>query len=153
MRPSTCNTVTRLPYEFAGGERQRPVCTVCGRKRCGEHKNKCHTCHDKAWRLKFPAHHLWNNLKKSARRRGYEFTIRKTWFAEWCQRTCFVETCGRTKGCASIDRIEPWRGYHEDNIQILEVGANSAKGQNPPPINYDETPYAPGEHPFHCDDY
>lgn len=43
--------------------------------------------------------------------------------------TGFVEMVGRTKGAASIDRIDPTRGYHSDNIQMLEVGANSAKGQ------------------------
>jgi hypothetical protein len=46
--------------------------------------------------------------------------------------TGFVEMVGRTKGSASIDRIDPTRGYHADNIQMLEVGANSAKGQHAP---------------------
>lgn len=121
------------------------MCVVCGRKPAGKHKNKCSCCHDRLWREKFPEHHLFNNLKKSARRRGHEFTLTLPWFVAWCEMTGFVEMVGRTKGCASIDRIESWRGYHVDNIQILEVGANSAKGQNPPPINCDtegtETPW------------
>jgi hypothetical protein len=121
-------------------KRRQFTCVVAGCTNApGKHKNKCDKCHDRAWREKFPEHHLFNNLKKSARRRGIDFDIPKNWFVSWCEMTGFAEMVGRTKGSASIDRIESWRGYHCDNIQILEVGANSAKGQRPPPIQIDDT--------------
>jgi len=127
----------------------RRICVVAGcGKTAGEHKNKCHGCHDRVFREKFIEHHLWNNLKKSARRRGLDFDIPKTWFVSWCELTGFHEMVGRTKGSASIDRIQSWRGYHVDNIQILEVGANSAKGQMAPPINSEEHFYSADENPL-----
>jgi hypothetical protein len=143
--------MTRLPCELASPatmsrKRRQLTCVVAGCSNpAGKHKNKCSKCHDRAWRERYPEHHLWNNLKKSAKRRGLDFTITKGWFVSWCEMTGFHEMVGRTKGSASIDRIESWRGYHVDNIQILEVGANSAKGQRPPPINSEQFS---DDHPF-----
>lgn len=109
----------------------RRVCVV---PRCtrppGPHKRMCNTCHDRVWRERFPEHHLWNNLKKSAKKRGLPFTISLSWWVAFCEMTGFAEMVGRGKGFASIDRIENWRGYEPDNIRVLEFGANSAKHQH-----------------------
>ena len=146
--------MTRLPCEHASPttmqrKRRQLTCVVAGcSEPAGARKNKCHCHHDRAWREKFPEHHLWNNLKKSARRRDLDFTIPKEWFVRWCEMTGFVEMVGRTKGCASIDRIRSWEGYTPNNIQILEVGANSAKGQMAPPINSEERFYSADEDPL-----
>jgi hypothetical protein len=114
-------------------------CEIAGcRNEAAEHRRICRTCQDRKWRAKYPEVHLWNNLKKSAKKRGLNFALPRSWFVTWCEMTGFAEMVGRGKGFASIDRIESWRGYEVDNIQILEYGANSAKGQQPPPINSEE---------------
>lgn len=119
----------------------------CGRP-AAEHRHICNTCRDKAWRAKHPEHHLWNNLKKSAVKRGLTFTITFVWFKDWARKTGYAELVGRGKGCASVDRRESWRGYEPDNICVLEFGANSAKGQLPPPINSDDRFYSEAENPL-----
>jgi hypothetical protein len=127
--------MSRLPHcdtQFFAMRRRSPQCTACGVRPAAEARTVCNTCRDRRWRERYPELHLWNNLKKSAKRRGYDFDIPYAWWLRWCEMTGFVEMVGRTKGSASIDRIDPTRGYHADNIQMLEVGANSAKGQHAP---------------------
>lgn len=151
--------MTRLPHDSTAAiARSRPACravrcaTRFGRRRCtntaAPNRTICFACKDRRWRERHPEHHLWNNLKKSAKRRGLEFAISLGWWLGWCEITGFAEMVGRTKGSASIDRIRSWEGYTETNIQILEVGANSAKGQLAPPINSEERFYSADEDPL-----
>jgi hypothetical protein len=147
--------MTRLPHELASPQtmhtkRRNPTrtCVVCETRAAGSGRRMCNTCRDRNWRARHPEHHLWNNLKKSAKKRGLEFKISLAWWLGFCELTGFAEMVGRTKGSASIDRVRSWEGYLETNIQILEVGANSAKGQNPPPINSEDRFYTDDENPL-----
>lgn len=119
----------------------------CGRP-AAPCRHICNTCRDKAWRKKHHVRHLWKNLKSSAKRRELPFTISFEWFNEWARKTGYAELVGRGKGCASCDRRESWRGYEPDNLVVLEFGANSAKGQTPPPINSDDRFYTEADDPY-----
>lgn len=46
--------------------------------------------------------------------------------------TNYIELKGKTKKSASINRIDPRKGYEIGNIQVLSLQANSSKGCNPP---------------------
>ena len=66
-------------------------------------------------------------LRSNAHRRGKDFTITKEDFKEFCEETNYLELKGRTKNSASIDRIDPSKGYIKGNLQVLTLGQNSAK--------------------------
>lgn len=133
--------MTRLPCELASPvvarrKAARRICIVADCTRpAAHHRRICNTCRDRRWRAKYPELQLFKNLKSSAKRRGLPFTITFPWWLSFCEVNAFVEIVGRTKGSASIDRVESHRGYEPDNIQVLEIGDNSSKGQGPAPAN------------------
>lgn len=66
-------------------------------------------------------------LKKSAKKRNYEFTITLDWFRDWIKKSGYMEGRGRLADSLTIDRKENWRGYTPDNLQILTKSENSSK--------------------------
>lgn len=48
-------------------------------------------------------------------------------FEQFCHRTGYHLTKGRTADAMSIDRIRGSEPYHKDNIQLKSVSANSIK--------------------------
>lgn len=98
---------------FAGTSREnlvgKPRAVFVGKKICvvagctteaGNRKKMCNTCHDRVWRAKFPEHHLWNNLKKSAKKRGLAFTITLSWWISFCEMTGFGANSAKHDHCA-----------------------------------------------------
>lgn len=71
--------------------------------------------------------YTYQALKANARRRGKAFTITIEEFRVFCDETGYLKKKGRLGSSASIDRINPDRGYEPDNIQILSVSENVAK--------------------------
>lgn len=104
---------------------------ICVAHRC---KNKkadrdrfCHKHRKRYQKETNPISYHYNMLRSNARRRGKEFTITKEDFAEFCEETNYLELKGKSKDSASIDRIDPSKGYIKGNLQILTLGQNSAK--------------------------
>lgn len=89
----------------------------------------CARCRDRIWRARHPEHHLWNNLKKSAKRRGIPFTITLEEFTDFCRRENFVARVGRGAENATVDRIDAARGYSIDNLRVLSNAENGRLGQ------------------------
>lgn len=106
-------------------------------------RHTCHTFRNRAWRSKHPEHHLWNNLKKSAKRRGHGFTLTIAEWLTFCREHDFVAKVGRAAGSATIDRIDSTQGYSARNIRILSNQENAAKGNM-------VGPYSPEEDPLTC---
>lgn len=117
------------------------VCTVegCGRPRAWvQRKNAasslrsvCWRHHEERRRNQDPALFDFRHLRKSARRRGLEFTLTLEQFREFCRATGFDaprKPGPRTGDSLSIDRIDPSRGYVPGNIQVLTLAENAAKG-------------------------
>jgi len=91
-------------------------------------RHVCHTCRDRMWRAAHPEHHLWNNLKKSARKRGVEFTLTVDEFKEFCRENNFVAKVGRGPEDATVDRRDPRQGYHKGNLRVLSNVENATIG-------------------------
>ena len=77
-------------------------------------------------------YHIWHRAKTRAKNRGIEFNI------EICD-IVIPEKCpifktdfevGNHKTCASLDRINPTKGYIKGNIQIISNKANMIKGDS-----------------------
>lgn len=118
----------------------------------------CARCRDRIWRSRHPEHHLWNNLKKSAKRRGIAFTITLPEFQAFAAAEQLVERVGRGPECATVDRIDATRGYEPGNLRILSNQENArlggflsgtghrAPGQAMLPLSH----YTPEENPLLC---
>ncbi len=138
------------PRANANAKRKRGVCVTpkCRKPPKGS-GFCCAMCVDRKWRAKHPEHHLWNNLKKSAKRRKVPFTLTLDEFKAFCAKTGYHLKVGRDPLSASCDRIRDAEGYHADNIRCLEFGLNSGR---PKERNKTETEplayYTPEEDPL-----
>jgi hypothetical protein len=82
---------------------------------------------------KHPHTYVLNMLRHSARKRNLPFTLTLAEFKEFCDRTGYLTLRGHGKGYYTVDRIDSNRGYHADNIQMLEFLENSAEGADNTP--------------------
>lgn len=105
---------------------------LCKAYRCLKHRNpKDRFCSKHRHRFnKFnrPVAYAFQTLKSNALRRGKEFTLTLEEFREFCKKTNYIDNKGKTKDSATIDRINPTKGYSLDNIQILTLSENGYKG-------------------------
>lgn len=74
-----------------------------------------------------PVSYFYYKLKSNANRRGKVFKLTKSDFKEFCEQTGYLELKGKKKTSASIDRIDPAKGYEVGNIQVLTLSENSKK--------------------------
>ena len=85
------------------------------------------------WRRDHFEHELWVRARNSARQRNLEFSILVTdvHIPETCPYLGIVLTRlvngGRQDSNASLDRIDPSKGYVPENIQIISDLANRMK--------------------------
>lgn len=106
-------------------------CRRCATKYCrrlactGRHV--CHTCRCRAYTARHPDVVAFNNLKKSARRRGKEFTLTIDQFRQFAARYDYMNKRGRHATGYTVDRVRSWEGYHVDNLQVLTNSRNAAK--------------------------
>jgi hypothetical protein len=109
---------------------------LCQAYRCTENKAPkkrfCHKHHARFQKETNPIGYTFNLLHQNAKRRGKEFKLTLGEFKTFCEETNYIELKGKTKKSASIDRIDPRKGYEIGNIQVLSLQANSSKGCNPP---------------------
>lgn len=93
-----------------------------GTKRfCPRHRHR----YDKANR---PIYYTYQILRNNAKKRGKEFSITLDEFREFCIETGYMQLKGRMATSATIDRIDPTKGYEKGNIRILSNEANGRKG-------------------------
>lgn len=126
------------------------------RRTARQGRNICNTCRDRKWRAAHPEHHLWKNLKKSAKKRGVPFSLTVDEFKAFCARTRYHELVGRNAMAASCDRIDDTKGYSADNIRCLEYGLNAGRPKERGRTATDELPlqlataghYEPHEDPL-----
>lgn len=125
----TIHVVSRATGTCAERKQRRGRCTMlrCARP-AAPGRAICNTCRDRAWREAHPEHHLWNNLKKSAKRRGIAFTITLEAFIRFCADNNLVARVGRGPDDLTVDRREAHRGYEEDNLRVLTNSENGRLG-------------------------
>lgn len=90
-------------------------------------KRFCHRHHAQNQKETNLLGHTYSCLKQNAKRRGKEFNLTIEEFSAFCSETNYLELKGKTKNSASIDRIDPNKGYEVGNLQVLSIQANSAK--------------------------
>ena len=66
-------------------------------------------------------------LRRRAKRRGKTCTLTVQEFKDFCLRTGYLSSKGVNAGDSHIDRIDPDRGYENDNIQMLTNTENLKK--------------------------
>ncbi len=107
---------------------------VCAAYRCGKSSAaKDYLCHKHRKRLQKetnPLVYCYGYLKQNAKRRGKSFELSIEEFKQFCEETGYLELKGKAGNSASIDRIDPSRGYSLDNIQVLSLADNSRKAHD-----------------------
>lgn len=62
-----------------------------------------------------------------AKERGHSWDISLKDFRKWCKENNYIKNKGKKAGSASIDRIDPNKGYTYENMQVLSLSDNSVK--------------------------
>lgn len=105
--------------------------TKCITKYCRREKKrgpKCCRCYWRELKEKDPIRYTFYYVKNNAKRRLKEWGISIEEFRKFCVESGYMESKGKQRWSMSIDRINNERGYYLDNIRILSLGLNSAKG-------------------------
>ena len=115
--------------------RGKCLARMCTHK-AGKGKKFCHRHHNHWYAINHPASYRYTKLKQSAKKRNIPFDLELEEFKAWAIANGALNKYGRKldKFSASIDRknADPAKGYYGfrlDNIQVLEMGVNSAKGR------------------------
>jgi hypothetical protein len=109
----------------------------CRTPRCGRlTKPKspwCGRCASRKWAKEHPVAYAYAHLRGNAKRRGHPFTLTFEAFARLCDETGYLHGKGRMSDCLSIDRIDPTKGYADDNVRVITVSMNSRFSHAPLP--------------------
>ncbi len=90
------------------------------------HKNTlCPKCRSRRWKDRNPLRYFFGKLKNRARERGKEFSLTFDEYKQFCAATDYDKLKGKTKYSLSINRKNPSRGYHFDNIEAITLSLNS----------------------------
>lgn len=104
---------------------------ICPAYRCSnkiaDKKKFCHRHHAQYQKETNPIGYAYSSLKQNAKRRNKEFKLTIKEFRQFCGETNYINLKGKKASCASIDRINPNKGYEIGNIQILSLSDNSKK--------------------------
>ena len=118
------------PRTAARKARER-ICKHWGCTRLSrEGSRDCETCHSRKFRINNPARDAFNEVKKSARKRGIDFSLTFAQFKEFDRQTGYVEVKGKGQEDLGVDRIDPTRGYEFDNIRALTYQENCRRRLN-----------------------
>jgi hypothetical protein len=90
----------------------------------GAHSPYCSACNSRRWKAAHPVNYAYNKLKFRAKERGHAFNLTLETFTRlWNEG--LGENRGRFANNVSINRIRPWEGYHDQNVEILTISVNS----------------------------
>jgi hypothetical protein len=109
----------------------------CATKHCRKHVGKkqrqslCPKCAARRFRERNPFKYFYGKLKFRAKERKKIFTLTLEEFIHFYKKHNLLDERGKFKGCMSIDRRCPMRGYEAWNIQPLELGENARKQHVP----------------------
>lgn len=102
-----------------------------------ERLKKYHREYNLIWRVKHPlryrAYILRGRAKYRAKCKGLDFNVSSKWIHKRLKRGCaltglpFDFSGDMGPYSPSLDRIDPQRGYMEDNIQVILFGINALK--------------------------
>ena len=98
----------------------------CRRQQAAD-RNECHKCRSRKYRERNPLVALYHTVKSHAKQRGIGFFLTCEQFKDFCHKTGYHLTKGRTADAMSIDRIRGNEPYQVGNIQLKTVSQNSIK--------------------------
>lgn len=99
-------------------------CCNCKLRPAAPGRTWCNTCRSRIWVKKNPIDAVWHWLKKSAKKRGLEFTLEKEWFRDFIRKSDYMEGRGRLTDSLNIDRIRGDEGYTPNNVCIITKEEN-----------------------------
>lgn len=103
----------------------------CATKHCRNEKKPtesiCYCCTQARWKQNSPFAYHYNALRNNARRRGKDISLTLDQYTEFAKANGLFAPDGTKRKNRTIDRIDPARGYHLDNIQVLTTSENSRK--------------------------
>ena len=110
-----------VSIELATAKRARGRCVSyrCRRRAAKKKGGRCETCASRLFRLKDDCRYAYNNLKRSAAKRGIPFDLPFDIFEDFCATTGYLEMRGKEPHSYSIDRIDTNGPYAWGNIRIL----------------------------------
>lgn len=115
-------------FKIIPSKKKKGLCTAY---RCGNaHTPKDRFCSKHRHRFnkeKDPVKYTFNRKKSNSRRRGIPWNLSLPEFRQFCEETGYMDKKGRTAFAASIDRIDPTRGYEIGNLQLLSLSDNTKK--------------------------
>lgn len=104
---------------------------LCVAYRCSnKHTSKNRFCskHNHRYqKYKNPYKYTFHQKRQRAKERGIVWKLTLDEFIEFCDEHNYMDTKGKTKTSASIDRIDPSKGYEKGNLQILSLSDNTKK--------------------------
>lgn len=103
------------------------LCRTCDDNPRAKHRRECNTCRNRRWVNKNPLRKAWHNLKHSAKRRSYEFSIPYDFFERLAKKTGYDKNRERAGDQLTINRIINSKGYTVDNIEVISKSLNSSK--------------------------
>lgn len=105
------------------------LCATCKRNRRAvrARRRQCWKCISRARAIKDPVSYCFYNLRKSAKRRGHEFTITKAYFRRWAIRYDYLTLRGRGREGYVVDRKNDNLGYVPGNLQCITGSENTRK--------------------------
>lgn len=123
---------------------------VCNTKRCGGEcrpgRRFCSKCYKRKSRANKPILSAYTNLKSHAKERGILFNLSLSHWYKFCEETGYIQGKGTEAHSLSVDRIKPWLGYVDGNIQVLTISENTKKSKSEWRTdhrvnNYPDTPF------------
>lgn len=87
----------------------------------------CWRCRFKIRMEKNPLRYWFGSLRRTAKRRGKEFSLTFEQYKEFAERTDYARLKGKSSLSLSVDRIDNSKGYSADNIQCLTIRENVRK--------------------------
>lgn len=103
------------------------TCIRCNIKPAQSNLKICRSCRHIKDYEKDPVLVVYQKLRSNAKRRGKVFTLTLDYFRQFCADTDYIRLKGISGDSLTIDRIDPWRGYEDGNIQVLTNTENIKK--------------------------
>jgi len=100
-----------------------PFCL--GRRTKSGHSPYCAKCRARRFKEKHPLKYFFNKLRSRARERGHEFTLTFLEYEHFATTSGYAALKGKTKYSLSLNRKDPERGYHADNIEAVTLSMNT----------------------------
>lgn len=85
----------------------------------------CAKCRTRRFKAAFPLKYSFNLLRNRARHRGHDFSLTFAEYEAFAIKTRYGRLKGKTALSLSIDRENPARGYHADNIRAVTLAENT----------------------------